>query len=143
MNAPLRIEERPTTLGGMEACVLGDTIAIRDDAGQLLLSVSDGGVVRLLAVRRIELDAPEIRLRSESLEVDAGQTRWSVGRWELRAKQLVERAGDVLRHAEGLYETRARRARWLVDRTLELRSRRTFVASEQDTRIDGKRVLLG
>ena len=53
------------------------------------------------------------------------------------------RQAFLLRTVEGLLETRARRARTLVDRGLELLARRTSVVSREDTRIDGKRVLLG
>src|SRR5262249_13349033 len=78
-----------------------------------------------------------------SLSVRAPKASGAVGHWELRAERIVERATDAFHTVEGLLETRARPARALCSRTFELLSRRTTIASEEDTRVDGKRVLLG
>lgn len=119
----------------LELCAPDGSVLVRYDAAT--------GALELRAPQRLSLDAPEVAIRTERLEVEAKRSRWQGGHVEVIAGKLVERAGDVFRHAEGVLETRAGRARTFVERTMELWAHRTFVHSERDTRIDGKRVLLG
>jgi hypothetical protein len=127
------------TPSGASASVEGDRIALRDAAGRLLLTLDGAtGELRLEAQKDLRLSAPEGRV-----VVEAGALDLSVGHYELRAQRIIERTTDAFRTAEGILETRARHARLLVSRTLELFGRRTTISSEEDTRIDGKRVLLG
>jgi hypothetical protein len=96
------------------------------------------------AATEVEVAAGEtVRLRGPSLVVSAAEAALAIGHYELRAERIVERTTDAFRTVEGLLETRAKHARVLVARTLELFGRRTTIASEEDTRVDGKRVLLG
>jgi hypothetical protein len=137
----VRASRAPTiaTPTGASASIEGERIALRDAAGRLLLTLDGAtGELRLEAERDLRLSAPEGRVVVEASAMDL-----SVGHYELRAERIIERAADVFRTAEGILETRARHARTLVSRTLELFGRRTTIASEEDTRIDGKRVLLG
>ncbi len=104
--------------------VLGE--ARRRRAG--LVEVSEGDLT-LAAPGRIVLRAAEVVTEAGRVEVDAGR--------------LVERAGDAYRHVEGLAELQAGRARTLVEGAHQLVAQRTSVTSDDDTIIDGKRVLLG
>lgn len=67
----------------------------------------------------------------------------SAGRRELVAERVVERATDVYRQVSGLLQTTASRARTLVEGDHDLCAGRTNISSNEDTSIDGKRVLLG
>ena len=67
----------------------------------------------------------------------------NVERFELTATRLVERTRDAFRDATELAQTRAGRARTLVKGAFALYSRRTALASTEDTSIDGSKVLLG
>jgi len=149
------------TPSGATASAEGDLIALRNAAGTLLATL-DGrsGELALRADADLRLSAPAGSVRIEAAEalsltasrgeLDVGdlsartdRTRWITGLWDLRTERLVERSKEAYRTVTGLLETRAKRLRTLVATTLELRGRRTTVASEKDTRIDGKRVLLG
>jgi hypothetical protein len=135
-----------TTAAGASATVEDERIALRAADGALLAVYdAETGELELSAPQHLKLRAPGGRISHQAavLEATAGEARWSVGSWELSAERTVERCRDALIHVEGILETRARRVRTLVDRTLELCARRTSVTSEEDTRIDGKRVLLG
>jgi hypothetical protein len=130
---------RIATSAGASAEVEGERIALRDAAGRLLLTLDGAtGELRLEAEHDLRLAAPRGKVVVEASALDL-----SVGHYELRAERIVERATDAFRTVEGILETRARHARAVVSRTLELFGRRTTIASEEDTRIDGKRVLLG
>ena len=143
-----------TTPSGASATAEGEVLALRDAGGRIVATL-DGltGELCLAAEGDLRLSAPsgrvlveaagEVVLRGASLHVNAEEARLAVGHWELRAERIVERTTDALRTVEGLLETRAKHARLLVSRTLEILSRRATIASEEDTRIDGKRVLLG
>jgi hypothetical protein len=150
-------EAAPVTIvtpSGASATAEGDVLALRDAGGRVVatldgrsgeLCLKAGGDLRLSAPSgRVLVEAQsEVELRGAALRVDAAEARLSVGHWELRAERIVERTTDALRTVEGLLETRAKHARAIVSRTLELLSRRTTIVSEEDTRLDGKRVLLG
>jgi len=57
--------------------------------------------------------------------------------------RVIERAKDTYRHVEGLAELQANRTRTLVEDTCRTIAEKTTIVSEDDTLIDGKRVLLG
>jgi hypothetical protein len=143
-----------TAPSGASASVDGDRIALRDAEGRVVVTLDGAtGELSLSAEKDLRLAAPsgrvlveaatEVRLQGASLAVSAAEAVLAVGHYELHAERIIERTTDALRTASGLVETRAKHARMIVERTLELFGRRTTVASEEDTRIDGKRVLLG
>jgi hypothetical protein len=127
------------TSSGASASIEGEILALRDATGRLVVTL-DGvtGEVTIRADKDLRLEAPEgqvvIRARALSL---------AVGHYELRAERILERTTEAFRTVEGLLETRARHLRTRVARTLELHGRRTAITSDEDTRLDGKRVLLG
>jgi hypothetical protein len=59
------------------------------------------------------------------------------------AERVTERARDSLREITDLAEERAGRVRAVVRGVYALTSRRTVMASEDETSIDGSRILLG
>jgi RNase adaptor protein for sRNA GlmZ degradation len=137
--------ERVVTKSGASAEVDGERISLhtadgvliaRYDAERRELTLTSPGDVALVAKRRMTLEA-------ETLAVKAGRAELEIGHWQLTAARIVEKTGDLFRSIEGIAETRARRMRTLVERTLELMGGRTSIISKEDTRIDGKRVLLG
>jgi hypothetical protein len=153
---------RVTAPSGASASVEGDLIALRDAEGRVVVTLDGAtGELRIAAAKDLRLAAPSgrvvveaatdvevaagetVRLRGPSLVVSAAEAALAIGHYELRAERIVERTTDAFRTVEGLLETRAKHARVLVARTLELFGRRTTIASEEDTRVDGKRVLLG
>ncbi|MCC6552128.1 MAG: DUF3540 domain-containing protein [Polyangiaceae bacterium] len=67
----------------------------------------------------------------------------SADRYEITATRLVEKTRDAFRDVADLAQTRIGRARTLVKGAYTLNARRTTVASEEETKVDGKKVLLG
>lgn len=134
------------TPNGATTAIDGDAIVVHAPDGQLvarydtatgeLMLSARAGVTIAAKQRTLTLEADELRLAATKACVE-------VEEWEVRAERIVERAVDVFRTVEGVAETHARRLRMVVERTLELTGRRTSIVSKEDTRIDGKRVLLG
>ena len=127
------------TPAGASASIEGERIALRDASGRLVVTLDGApGELSFVAEKALRLSAPAGRV-----VIEASAMALSVGHYELRAERIIERTTDAFRTVENLLETRARHVRTVVSRTLELFGRRTTIASEEDTRIDGKRVLLG
>lgn len=146
---PLELVPTSPTLrtpSGAEAKTDGDTISIHAPDGALLAHYDAAtGALRLSARTEVVVSAKggRLSLDAETLEIAATTARVKVKDWHFEAERILERTFDAFRTVEGIAETHARRMRTIVDRTLELCSRRTTVTSKEDTRIDGKRVLLG
>lgn len=135
-----------TTPSGATTALDGDTILVRAPDGALLASYDSAtGTLVLSARTEIAISSKNgrISLDSETLEITAKTARVKVGTWNFDAERILERTFDAFRTVEGIAETHARRMRTIVERTLEFCSNRTTVSSKEDTRIDGKRVLLG
>jgi hypothetical protein len=131
--------------------VLGAARRRQAEGGILSVERTEAGVELRVPAGDLTLSAPgRIRLRAETVETEASLVHTAAsevvtraGKIEADATRIVERAGDVYRQVEGLAELQAGRARTLVEGTLELAARRTTVKSDEDTVIDGQRVLLG
>lgn len=117
-------------------------------------SAEPGFVVERAAVRvttnalnvtseRASLHTTEGHVIAERIETTAAQIVSTVGRMEVRAERLIERAKDAYREVDGLLQTRAGRARSLIREAYQLVSERTSLVSKKETSIDGERVLLG
>lgn len=115
--------------------------AVRTEAG-VELCVREGDLT-LSAPGRVVLRATEVVTAAELVQTTASEVVTKAGRVEVEAGRVVERAGDAYRHVKGLAELQAGRARTLVEGAHQLAAKRTSVQSDEDTIIDGKRVLLG
>ncbi len=99
---------------------------------------------------RIDVQAKTSRLvtgqatvLARSITTTAELLAQNVGRYELAASKIVEKARDAFREVSGLLQTRAGRARTLVSDLYSLSTRRTVLDSKEETSIDGKKILLG
>lgn len=90
-----------------------------------------------------KLVAAETAVLSRKIHTTAEALTQEVERFELTATRIVERAKDTFRDTAELLQERAGRARFLVRDLFSLDSRRTAMQSEDETSIDGKKVLLG
>jgi hypothetical protein len=112
------------------------------DAG-VELRVAQGDLTLAAAGRILLRAGSEVVTTAEVVRTTASLVVESAGRRELVAERVVERASDVYRQVSGLLQTTAGRARTLVEGDHDLCAGRTSIASDEDTSIDGKRVLLG
>lgn len=85
------------------------------------------------------------RVAIVAAEIATTATRVSqrVERWELTATRIVEQSRDAFRDVADLAQTRIGRARTMVKGIFALTSRRTVMTSKDETKVDGKKVLLG
>lgn len=93
--------------------------------------------------RSLELAAGALSLVARTLASKAVETKHDAGRWEVSAGTSVERARESFREVVGLAHTRVGRAKTLVSELFSVRAKRSELTSEDDTVIDGRKVLLG
>lgn len=139
---------------GSSAQLEDDTIVVRDRRGRPILSFGPDGVTLTAADGDLTLAAPNGRVVIEAgtdldvaakrrLSLRAEQVAQTVGRWELQAHRIAERAVDVYRHVDGLVHTQAGRVRQIVDGAHQLVAKRASVTCDEEVSIDGNRILLG
>lgn len=149
------------TPDGARAELVGQSIEVHDRDGRLLVRydsetsaltlsadadlniLAPHGNIQLRAAGSIELSGEHARVEARRLELESADADFAFGRIELRGERLLSKLTDAFVEVERVAETRAKRLRTLVETTLELVAQRTSIRSEKDTRIDGKRVLLG
>jgi hypothetical protein len=154
----LRVSRPTPTIqapSGASASVEGDQILVRDAAGVVVVRFDGAtGEARVEAGRDLVLAAPrgsvrleakkDVTLKSERrVHVTAPTLELTAGVLETHARRLLSRLGDVYREIDGLLSTRAARSRTVVEGDYEVLAGRASIASDGDTSIDGKRVLLG
>jgi hypothetical protein len=103
-----------------------------------------------LRANEVSVTTPKVRIAAGEAEVLAREIRTTaeriatqVTRYELQATRIVEKAKDTFRDVTDLAQTRVGRARMIVKELFTLRARRSVIASERETKIDGSKVLLG
>lgn len=134
MNAPVI-----ATAAGSSATIERDRILVRDAHGRMVVAYSETEGLSLCAPDGdLKLSAPNGRVIIEGREATV-----EVGRWEVKARRIVESAADVYRNITGLAQMRAGRLRCVVDKGYELFAQRSLLSTKDDTSIEAKRVLLG
>jgi hypothetical protein len=142
------------TADGASAALERGTLVIRSPSGEavvrydaqagLQVIAPDGDLTLAAPKGRVVVQAgTEVVLEASRLTLRAAELTQLVGRWELRAERIVESAKDVYRDVAELLQQRAGRARTLVRGVSQLVAGRTEIVSDEDTVVDGKRVLLG
>lgn len=128
-------------------------VAIAAPAGKITL---DAREIDLRASSRAAISAPDVEVTARAASLHAGEASvaadavrvvaeeiaHAVGRWEVRAERIVERAAEAYREAE-LAETHADRVRTIARAAFDVVAGRASILSDDDAVIDGKRVLLG
>lgn len=91
---------------------------------------------------RASLHVGEATIIADAIRTTADEIVAHVGRWELHAKRLVDDATVAVRDNR-IVHTTVDRMRVIAREAIHLFAKRTAIVSEEDTTIDGKRVLLG
>ncbi len=89
------------------------------------------------------LVAAEASVVARAVVTTAGRIAQHAELYEVEANRLFERTRDSFREVADLCQSRVGRVRTVVRDVYTLWTRRTTMASKDDTSIDGKRVLLG
>lgn len=100
---------------------------------------------------RVSVDASEasavvkgpLSVLAQRIATSAEVLSQSAERFELDATRLVEKTRNAFRDTAELAQTRVGRARTIVGDVYALFSRRTTMVSNEDTSIDGSKILLG
>ncbi|MCA9641115.1 MAG: DUF3540 domain-containing protein [Polyangiaceae bacterium] len=128
--------------GRLIACFDAGTGAlVLHSAGDLTLL--SAGRLKLKSAEAVELDAPRVSSNCREFSLQAAEAEVEVTSWRLRAQRIVEHSTDVYRRVERVYETRAQSIRTIARRSLSFLAERASLVSREETRVDGKRVLLG
>ncbi len=106
--------------------------------------------VESLRTPRVEVESKtaravvgQIAVIARSVATTANVVAQSVDRYELTADRIVERSRDAFHDVADLCQSRVGRARTLVSDVYSVFSRRAVMVSEDETSIDGKKILLG
>ncbi|MDC0741596.1 DUF3540 domain-containing protein [Polyangium mundeleinium] len=122
-----------------------------------LVETSSGGTTWTVAPNgaRLRADRAELEAKTshfvtgaatvvaQHIVTTAQRIATSVEKYELSATKLVETTRDAFREVADLADTKIGRARTLVRGQFLLRARRTQLVSKDETKVDGKKVLLG
>ena len=112
-------------------------LALEGDAAEL-----SGGVVSARA-GRLALLAEEITAAAERADAHLSRLRARVGRSEIDADDIVERARSVIRVSSGLTQIEAGRLRWVSKDSLVALCRRAKLKASAVFAIDGDSIHLG
>lgn len=110
--------------------------------GDLSLTAPNGSIT-LDAEQELNLKAPKGQLELGSMQLRSDHANFEFGKLELRSERLIGKLAESFVDITRIAESRVHRMRTLVKTSLELAAERTSLRSKQDTRIDGKRILLG
>ena len=131
---------------GRVVLVAGTDVAIeatRDVTHTAGRTLSQEGARIHQRARELDVEVGRLTTAARSIVTTAATLAQNVERYELSASRMVERARNAFREVSSLMQTRAGRLRTIVSGTAAQHARRTLVTSDEDTALDGKRVLLG
>jgi hypothetical protein len=140
--------------GDLELAAPSGRVVLR---AALDVAVEAGRDVSYTAGRRLRVETEELeacarkaRLRSadasivaRTLVTTAETIATRCERFELEAVRIVHRAKEMFRDVEDLAQDRLGRARTVVRDVWTMATRRTVMTSNEDTAIDGKKILIG
>lgn len=94
-------------------------------------------------IREGRLAAGKLQVFARSIASTAERVAHNVARYDLTAGEIVEKAKTTLREVAELAEARLGRSRTTVSDTFTLHARRSTLVSEEETTVDGSKILLG
>jgi len=111
--------------------------------------VIEPGQTRVVT-KKLDVEAQKSRLVTghatvvaQKISTTALRVAQSVDRWELSATRIVESAKDAFLEVTDLVQSRVGRVRTFVKGAYAVHARRATVVSQEETKVDGKKVLLG
>jgi Protein of unknown function (DUF3540). len=116
------------------------------DGDMYVVGVLQGkGRTRLCVEGDLELEARgRLELRGHAgVRIEGEHVSVSAGRYELSARSVIERLGNVYRWATGVITTYATRTRTVVEESATLAAGRIVEKAKADVTIDGERIRLG
>ena len=130
---------------GARVVLTESAVHVEDAEGRLLVRYTDG-TAEIASSGDLHLNVPHGRLRMsarDGVELHTSLVRMVVERMHIDAEEILEKSEDVIREVRGRLLTKAERLRTLVSGAARFAARRTEIRSEEETAIDGERVLLG
>lgn len=99
--------------------------------------------VEIRGERGVRIEGEEATLECERITARAREAKTTFGRLEQTVGRWVQVAREAYLRVEGLFHTRAGRARAEAATTYEVRSQRARLLARDEMRIDGKTIDLG
>jgi len=106
-----------------------EVLVVRLDGGETYVIGILSGDARIESDRAITLRAPAVRIEA--------------GAFEVGARRIIEKAHDVYRWVQDLFQVKARRMRSVVEADFHLRAGTANVKATGDVNIDGESINLG
>lgn len=85
----------------------------------------------------------ETHFAGNALKGEVRTVRLAMKRFESTAETVVQKAKNIYQTVEELVQVHAGRMRALIEATLHVKSKRTFLKSEEDVKINGNKIYLG
>ena len=117
----------------------GDRTAAQLDPGRLTLS---GALLELLASRG-EVRVDDLRYVGTRLNSALSDARISLDKLDVAAETVTRTATNVYDTVRGLLQSRAGRARTIVEKTFHIKSNKLFAKADQAIKINGEKIYLG
>jgi len=117
-----------------------------EDGEVFVVGVLQGsGLTKLRVEGDLEIEATgKLNLRGfNGVSVEGNHVSVSADRYELNARSVIERLGNVYRWAKGVILTFAGRTRTVVEKNATLTAGRIVEKAKQDVVIDGEQIKLG
>jgi len=117
---------------GRNVSIQGQSVGILSPSSIRLGTTNAGG----------ELQAT-VSLQNKSIELRGTEGRLVVERLQIAAQTLIEKTKNVFRTVEQLSQLQAGRVRTLIDSTFFFKSRRAFIKSDEEYKINAETIHLG
>ncbi len=128
----------------------GIRISLKDVIGKILSSIS-------LNPRKIKMNSPGLNIASQKAEIQIENSRFigsnfsatlknikvAAGRVESITNDIISRAKNVYNDVEELIQVKAGRIRTLVKSTLHIKSKNSYLRSEEDFKVNAEKIHLG
>jgi Protein of unknown function (DUF3540) len=134
--------------GALELSPASGDLVLKAPNGRVVVDAADDVAVRAggtleVTSEQTHIVSGAVTVAIRQLDATADTITQRVERYQLDADRIVERTRDSFREVRDLAQQRVGRLRTLVSDLCSIDARRTTIRSEEDTSIDGKRVLLG
>jgi hypothetical protein len=142
----IRMNARSIELSSTERVELG----VKDATGQLVSALTmasrrlrlKGDEVGIDAVRAC-VQAGELSCTADTVRAQSKSVKLTIGRLKCVADQVVQRANDVYSTVTNLSQLKAGRVRTLVESTWWMKSKRSYLRSGEDFKLDADKIHLG
>ena len=147
-------------VSGRDILLNGDSVGITSRSGIVMGMMDAFGKIRssiTLKPDKMRLSSPNVGINAQCGEIKIDETVYSgkkfsakvefsklvIGRMETVARTVIQKAKNVYETVEQLSQLKTGRLRTLVQSTYHLKSKKSFLKSEQDFKVRAEKIHLG